>query len=120
MKVQMKERKIPKRADGYPNFTRLGCLVENGGKVDDLFNVFTEAEIVELVNRALYQLDYQKTAHQKYQQRQRDWQAPVKAALKQLFPGTSWIKATPEQIEQAVKVAYPTSEEQQEPKEETR
>jgi hypothetical protein len=114
MKVQMKDRQIPRRGDGYPAFERLidrylGDHDQPDRQIDDkaLLAIFTPAEIVELVNRALYQLEYQKTAHGKYQQRQRDFQAPVKLALRELFPGVSWIKATPEQVKLAMEKAYP-------------
>jgi hypothetical protein len=115
MKVQLKGRVIPLRADGYPNFTSLDENDARDGelKSDSVLSVFSPAEVVELVNRALYQLDYQKVAHQKYQQRQRDFQAPIKAALKELFPGVSWLKATPQQIQAAMEKAYPKSEEEQ-------
>lgn len=112
MKVELKNKVIPHRPDGYPNFARLGCLVENGGKPDDVFNVFTEQEIVELVNRCIYQLEYQRDSHKKHQERQRDFEAPIKAALKTLYPGTSWAKATPEQLEHAMQVAYPGTKNQ--------
>jgi hypothetical protein len=120
MKVTMKDRKIPLRKDGYPDFDRLNYQGSSDDEVaaarqknnskPSLLDVFTPVEVVELVNRALYQLDYQKTAHQKYQQRQRDFQAPIKAKLKELFPSVSWLKATPEQIQQAMEEVYPKEE----------
>jgi len=118
MKVQMKDRKIPTRPDGYPDFKQLYTIVNSPDEWtvahqahgNDVLAVFTPGEVVELVNRALYQMDYQKTAHAKYQQRQRDFQAPIKQALKELFPGVSWIKATPEQIQAAMEKAYPKGE----------
>src|SRR5271166_1209031 len=105
MKVALRDRKIPVRPDGYPDFQTL-----TGGGDHSVQAVFTDAEAVELVNRALYQLDYQKVAHAKYQQRQRDFQAPIKLALKELFPSVSWLKATPEQVQQAMERAYPKTE----------
>jgi hypothetical protein len=105
MKLQLKDKVIPKRADGYPNFTHYQIKTTDGS--DDLQALefqFSDEEIVELCNRALYQLEYQKTAHAKYQQRQRELQQPVKDALKKLYPGTSWIKATEEQLREAMKL----------------
>lgn len=110
MKIQLKDRQIPRNKDGFAQF-----LLLRGGEALTLdkpqswgvLDVFDEDEVVELVNRALYQLEYQKIAHSKYQQRQRDFEQPIKQQLKLLFPGTSWANATPDQFEKALKAAYP-------------
>lgn len=110
MKVSLKDKLIPLNKDGVPAFTRL-FPDEEGDKTQQtaLSNVFTADEIVELVNRALYQLDYQKQAHRKRQQAQRDFEAPIKEALKLLYPGVSWMKATQQQLAEALAHAYPNS-----------
>jgi len=115
MKVELKGRMIPHRKDGYPNFTKLGVVFDESLREyttnTDLLNVFSPEEIVELVNRCVYQLEYQRDSHKKYQQRQRDFEAPIKEKLKELYPGVSWAKATPEQLEHALNEAYKTDKE---------
>jgi len=63
---------------------------------------FTEAEITELVNRALYQLEYQRSAHAKYVKQRNEAEKPIKEAFRKLFPSQPYSKATREQIVAAV------------------
>lgn len=120
MKVTLAGRVIPRKADGVtPNFTALNKHDHGDTPEGCILDVFSSDEVVELVNRALYQLEYQKVAHQKYQQRNRDWQKPVKLAAKLLFPQVSWLKLTTEQLKAAVEAAYPNNpSDQQTPQEE--
>lgn len=90
MKIQLKGRAIPRNEGGDPCFKNLDLMLD----------VFTPEEVVELVNRALYQLEYQHHAHKVRGQAQRDREKKVKDKVKQLFH-VSWMKATPEQIQRA-------------------
>jgi hypothetical protein len=47
-----------------------------------VLTVFTPDEVVELVNRALYQLEYQRESHRKRGQAERDKMKALKEALK--------------------------------------
>lgn len=89
MKIQLKGRAIP-RVNGDPKFVTLTGLQA----------VFKDEEIVELVNRSLYQLEYQHTAHRVRGQRLRDAERKVKLKVKEMFH-ISWMKATEEQIRKA-------------------
>jgi hypothetical protein len=75
--------------------------------LEDIQDAFEDTEITVLVNRALYHMEYQKEHHKNYSQKQRDLEAPVKAAAKRLFPGVAWIRLTPEQHSAALNEAYP-------------
>lgn len=99
MKIQLKGRAIPRNEGGDPAFKML--LEQHGGpQTPGVLDVFTAAEVIELVNRALYQLEYQHHAHKVRGQAQRDREKRVKDKVKQLFH-VSWMKATPEQIQRA-------------------
>lgn len=102
MKVKLEGKNIPRNKNGDPSFE----FLENPNGVTDppsLMQVFTTDEIVELVNRCLYQLEYQKNAHRKRAEEERAAFAPIKLALKIVHPSVSWSKATEEQINDAVK-----------------
>lgn len=104
MKIQLKGREIPRNEAGDPAFTKLGLegfvhdtwIITKGS----LLAVFTQEEIVELVNRAIYQLEYQHASHKRRGQEQRDREKRLREKVKELFH-TSWLKATPEQIRKA-------------------
>lgn len=101
MKVQLKGRAIPRNEGGDPAFEGLGVMAGKYTTMPtDVLSVFTPQEVVELVNRALYQLEYQHHAHKVRGQAQRDREKRVKDKVKQLFH-VSWMKATPEQIQRA-------------------
>jgi len=59
-----------------------------------VFDVFTPDEVVEIVNRYIYYIEYQRRSHTNFNQNRRDKLAPVKAKVKELFH-VSWAKATP-------------------------
>jgi hypothetical protein len=119
MKIELKNKKIPRNKAGDPSFKALGSLTQISALLSDnpitqqgmaelhpvptLLSTFHPDEIVELVNRCLYQLEYQTRAHKLRSQRERDALAPVKTAFKQMFPGVSFINATEGQIEAAMR-----------------
>jgi hypothetical protein len=98
MKIQLKGRAIP-RVDGDPKFVHLNA--DDGPEdFNSVMTVFTAKEVVELVNRALYQLEYQHNAHRVRGQRERDREKAIKQKVKELFH-VSWMKATEEQVKRA-------------------
>jgi hypothetical protein len=98
MKISIKDKVIPRNKDGDPAFTRLEVDNSEVSDPPTLMNVFTDGEIVELVNRALYQLEYQARSHADRRQKQLELERPVKAVFKMLYPHDSYAKATPIQI----------------------
>ena len=106
-----KQQHIPRNKAGDPAFQVLrNRLVADdyerqGADVDSLLAVFTPQEIVAMVNRHLYQAEYQQRSHLKYQQAIRDREKPVKEAFRRLYPGVAYINATPQQIDAAIREA---------------
>lgn len=101
MVINLKDKadKIPRNEKGDPAFKWLNTdhrvaveaigmkqkeLVESGNATtsNEVLSIFTAAEIVELVNRALYQIEYQKTSHRKRGQKLRDVEKALKEELK--------------------------------------
>jgi hypothetical protein len=72
MEIKLAGREIPRNEKGDPKFESLSHVTQT----------FRESEIVELVNRALYQIEYQREAHRKRGQKERDVAKAVKAELK--------------------------------------
>jgi nicotinamide mononucleotide adenylyltransferase len=117
--VPLKElqERVPRTVDGDPAFHSITANdekwfhnVEVGD--DSVLSVFTPAQIVVIVNRWIYQAEYQQQSHRQRSQEIRDREKPVKEAFKQMFPNTSFINATEEQIQAAIRVAYPPREEE--------
>jgi len=110
------EGEIPRTKDGDPAFEVLDdshlTLAERQGKITVL-EVFTPQQVVALVNRALYQMEYSRKIHRERSQAQRDAEKPVKETFKRLFPATSWANATEEQLKAAVAEVYKPKGEQQ-------
>jgi hypothetical protein len=80
MEIKLKGREIPRNANGDAHFE-----VNIDSQYDPLANVmkvFSPEEVVELVNRALYQLEYQRESHRKRGQAERDRHKALKEALK--------------------------------------
>lgn len=106
MKIQLKGREIPRNDKGDPHFTTLGVTQEEWDftykeyAVNGVLTVFTVGEVVELVNRALYQLEYQHESHRVRGQEQRDREKRVREKVRELYH-ISWLKATPEQVKRA-------------------
>ena len=110
---------IPRNPQGDPAFSYLGRVPkeESTGPILNEFptvrHVFTDDQIVALVNRALYQMEYSRKIHRERSQAQRDAEKPVKEAFKHLFPTTSWAQATEDQLKAAVQEVYkPKGEEE--------
>jgi hypothetical protein len=78
MEIKLKGRVLPRNEKGDVCFTTL-----EAGPLDAVRNIFTDQEIVELVNRALYQLEYQRESHRKRGQAQRDQMKELKKKLKE-------------------------------------
>lgn len=90
MEIKLKGREMPRDTKGDVRFILLngdpkpGCACATDILVDtqSVLAVFTPEEVVELVNRALYQLEYQRESHRKRGQAERDRHKALKAALK--------------------------------------
>jgi hypothetical protein len=67
IKLPMRERwhLVPLDRNGDPAFQTLGVMGALGDKRDEfaVMSVFTPAEIVHLVNKALYGMKYQRETH---------------------------------------------------------
>ena len=113
------EERIPRNAAGDPAFDALAGRVEELDWPDSpndkktVLEVFTPDQIVALVNRALYQMEYSRTSHRERSQKLRDQERPVKEAFKRLYPTTSWAQATEEQLKAAVQEVYKSKGDQQ-------
>jgi hypothetical protein len=79
---------IPRDNDGTPRFANYTQLRQT----------CNEDEILELVNRSVYNLDYQRIAHKKYHEQKNALERPIRDAFKTLFPNKSFAKATNEEI----------------------
>jgi hypothetical protein len=91
---------VPRNEGGDPCFR----FLESDG-LDEPFSVlgvFTREEVVELVNRCLYQLEYQQRSHAKYVNERNALMKPVKDMFKVLYPHSSFAKATNEQLRECV------------------
>lgn len=107
--VPLKEAqgRVPRNSQGDPAFTH---LQKRGHRTDvalehqllGVQDVFTDDQIVAIVNRWLYQAEYQQESHRKRAEEHQRLQKPVKEAAKRLFPSTSFINLTPEQLEEAI------------------
>src|SRR6266404_5077168 len=88
MEIKLKGRAIPRKLNGDAQFVYLNdahMTAEPQPSTADMthvLGVFTSDEVVELVNRALYQLEYQRESHRKRGQAERDRMKTLKAALK--------------------------------------
>ena len=90
MKITLTNRRIPRNQSGDPSFTSL----------DDVLTVFTPSETTELVNRCLYQLEYQQKAHLKRARELTERLKPIREYLRKHF-NITYDKATDEQIREA-------------------
>jgi hypothetical protein len=104
---------IPRNSQGDPAFSNLGNESNSLRDNNSVLDVFSPDQIVALVNRALYQMEYSRTSHRERSQKLRDQEKPVREAFKRLFPDTSWANATEEQIKTAVQEVYKPKGEQQ-------
>jgi len=104
---------IPRNSQGDPAFSNLGVESNSPRDNNSVLTVFSPDQIVALVNRALYQMEYSRKIHRERSQAQRDAEKPVKEAFKRLFPTTSWAQATEDQLKAAVQEVYKPKGEQQ-------
>jgi hypothetical protein len=83
---------MPRSSSGDVKFTTLHgpeCAPMESRLQSGVLEVFSEAEVVELVNRAIYQLEYQAASHRKRGQAERARMKALKEAL-----GKTAAKAT--------------------------
>lgn len=108
VKVALKEvqERIPRNGAGDPAFTHLHVT----GEGDGILDVFTKEQVVAMVNRYLYQAEYQQTSHKQYQEKRRAFERPIKEAAKRLFPSVSFINLTEQQLEEAIRAAHERKE----------
>lgn len=100
VKLSLRGREIPRNKAGDPSFQFLSLKPEEDPtRPLGLLDVFTPEEVVELVNRSLYQLEYQAKAHEKRRIEQSLLEAPVKEMFRELYPKQSYAKATDEQLQ---------------------
>jgi hypothetical protein len=69
--VKLKDKDMPRRGDGNVEFKDM----------DTLLKVFTKEEVLALVNRAIYQHEYQRESHKKRNKVERDKLRVMKEAL---------------------------------------
>ena len=103
---------IPRNAEGDPAFEELGIehLDDFGDIVEkrtdnSVMSVFTTSQITVMVNRYLYQAEYQQKSHRDYHEGRKKVNDHLKAVGKRLYPGISWTKWTDEQIAHILRVA---------------
>jgi hypothetical protein len=86
VEVKLKGREIPRNSAGDAKFEYLDNAHLTGGEhpadATHVLGVFTPEEVVELVNRALYQIEYQREAHRKRGKEERDRLKALREALK--------------------------------------
>jgi hypothetical protein len=87
MEIKLAGRVMPRSEKGdvkfvYLNDSHMTAEPQPTADPTHVSGTFTPEEIVELVNRAIYQLEYQAAAHRKRGQAERDRMKALKAALK--------------------------------------
>ena len=90
LEIRLKGRGIPRTPDGDADFTQLGISHEEAKKLYDagmipkgtVLDVFTPDEVCELINRSIYQLEYQAEAHRKHAAVRRARDKALRQALK--------------------------------------
>lgn len=84
MKIELKGRVMPRDEKGDVRFKTLGTTLGTRDQQPEtaVSSVFSDEEVVELVNRAIYQLEYQRESHRKRGEVERAKVRAVKAALK--------------------------------------
>jgi hypothetical protein len=99
LKISLTNRNIPRNKVGDPNFLSLTPISnDETDKQPCILQVFSPPEVVELVNRSLYQLEYQARSHAKYREQRNALEKPVREMFFKLYPGETWAKATNEQL----------------------
>ena len=100
--VELHKKRIPRDQGGDPHFTTLRELQE----------VFTEDELVAVVNRYVYFTEYQKVYHRKRAAVERERDKAFKECFKRLYPGESFAKAREEQLREVVRALGDAKEEE--------
>jgi hypothetical protein len=108
--VETSNKTIPHNSKGDPCFTHLGCeklIAGDDWKATEPFytpnsilSQFTTEEIVQLVNRQLYAIEYQRTIHRQRARGEAEKMKELKAKLLEMFH-VKWNMCSDEQIEQA-------------------
>ena len=100
--VTLLGRKIPHDADGDPAFAQLGIHQDEvpAAPEGSILSQFTPEEVVFMVNRYLYQCEYQRQVHRKRSAEERENLQPIKDMVFEMF-GIRWTKASEEQIKAA-------------------
>ena len=102
------EDKIPRNEVGDPAFQFLRIADDqraiNGNPVA-IMDLFTPEQVIALVNRQLYQMEYQFASHKRRYAEEKEQRELIKRALKMVAPGVSLAKATDDQLKQAAVVA---------------
>ena len=96
--LREKLQRVPRNEQGDPAFTKLGVELNHEPSMEDVIGVFTYEEIVELVNRSLYQIEYQQKSHAKYNVEKRLLDQLYRKAFHELYPRESYAKATNNQL----------------------
>src|ERR1700751_5512469 len=82
IEIKLAGREMPRNANGDVRFSALyGADQHDWDHSRPVMEVFSKDEVVELVNRAIYQLEYQAAAHRKRGQAER---ARMKALKEEL------------------------------------
>lgn len=103
------QERIPRSAKKDPCFTRLnvGDRCTECSSVDDcshgvsVLELFEPQEVVLMVNRFLYQMEYQRDFHRRMERRRSEELAPLKKKVKEMFKLRSWSQATDAQLKAA-------------------
>lgn len=109
--IEFLDRAIPRTKNGDPDFQLL-CNKEwddlENTEVHDyapakesLLSVFTPEEIVLLCNRAIYQMEYGREWHRKWERRKREELQPLKEKVCSMFGLRKWTEASEDQLRQA-------------------
>jgi hypothetical protein len=91
VEIKLKGRALPRDDKGDVKFVLLNgdprdaCACRSENQLQDVMSVlavFTPEEVTELVNRAIYQIEYQRLSHRKRQEALREVERQLKAAGK--------------------------------------
>lgn len=107
--------RIPRTASQDPNFQELGIEEAFSREADgnwveterdkmkegSILSVFTPQEVVAMVNRYLYQIEYQRDWHRRWERERSESLGPVKKKVREMFK-VSFGKATEGQIQKAI------------------
>ena len=106
--VDLKGRSIPRDSQGDPAFGSLWSpwddedIVKNmeGVTSTSVLSQFTPEEVVQIVNRYIYQQEYQRTVHRRRAQVEAERAAPLRRKIEEMF-GIRRTQATEAQMRMA-------------------